>query len=73
MDVNTLDTEAYNALGTSASLGCMRMRDTDAKWIYENCVSGTYVEFYDSEDPGPFGKPSVPPLPEGSVRDPSAS
>lgn len=31
----------------------------DAKWIYDNCKSGTTVEFYSSEDPGPFGKPEA--------------
>ena len=72
MDVNTVDIGAYNALGTAASLGCMRLRDVDAKWIYENCVSGTLVEFYDAGDPGPFGKPAIEPLPEGTVKDPTA-
>ena len=71
-DVNTVDTEAYRALGTSASLGCMRLRDMDARWIYENCESGTLVEFYDSEVPGPFGKPEIQPLPDGAVKDPTA-
>ena len=71
-DVNTVDTEAYRALGTPASLGCMRLRDIDARWIYENCASGTLVEFYDSENPGPFGKPEIQPLPEGAVKDPTA-
>ena len=27
-------------------------------WVYENCPSGTTVEFYDDADnPGPLGKP----------------
>ena len=71
-DVNAVDLQAYRDLGTPASLGCMRLRDIDARWIYENAASGTYVTFYDSEYPGPFGKPSVEPLPEGAVKDPSA-
>ena len=72
MDITTVDLDAYRALGTPASLGCMRLRDIDARWIYENAQSGTFVEFYDSENPGPFGRPSIEPLPEGAVADPSA-
>jgi len=45
--------------GTSASMGCIRLTVEDAKWIYDNCKSGTTVEFYTSEDPGPLGKPDA--------------
>ena len=31
----------------------------DAKWIYDNCVPGTKVEFYTSSNPGPLGKPTA--------------
>lgn len=40
-------------------MGCIRMTVIDAKWIYENCEPGTTVEFYTSDDPGPFGKPET--------------
>ena len=40
-------------------MGCVRLTVEDAKWIYDNCPSGTYVEIYDSEDPGPLGKPEA--------------
>lgn len=53
----TLYTDKYNKLGQQASMGCVRLTVEDAKWIYENCPSGTTVEIYDSEDPGPLGKP----------------
>lgn len=43
--------------GTSASAGCIRLTVQDAKWIYDNCKSGTTVEFYSSSEPGPLGKP----------------
>lgn len=43
--------------GTSASAGCIRLTVQDAKWIYDNCKSGTTVEFYSSNEPGPLGKP----------------
>lgn len=50
--------EEYNDLGSPASMGCVRLQVADAKWIYENCPSGTVVTIYDdSEDPGPLGKP----------------
>lgn len=56
---NTLCTEKYNKLGQQASMGCIRLTVEDAKWIAENCPSGTLVEIYDDENPGPLGKPEV--------------
>jgi len=51
--------EAYNALGTAASMGCVRLETADAKWIYDNCPAGTPVTIYDdADDPGPLGKPA---------------
>jgi len=47
----------YDKLGEEASKGCIRLTVIDAKWIYENCMPGTKVEFYASSDPGPLGKP----------------
>lgn len=55
----TLSVSKYNKLGQQASMGCVRLTVEDAKWIYDNCPSGTYVEIYDSEDPGPLGKPEA--------------
>ena len=49
----------YDKLGTSASAGCIRLTVQDAKWIYDNCKSGTEVEFYSDSNPGPFGKPTA--------------
>ena len=56
---DTLKYTAYDKLGTKASAGCIRLTVADAYWIYSNCPSGTYVEFYSSSDPGPLGKPSA--------------
>jgi lipoprotein-anchoring transpeptidase ErfK/SrfK len=57
--LDQLESEEYNKLGTAASMGCIRMCVRDAKWIYDNCASGTSVVFYDDADnPGPLGKPS---------------
>ena len=36
----------------------MRLNVADAKWIYDNCKSGTLVNIYDSNNPGPLGKPT---------------
>lgn len=49
----------YDKLGTSASMGCIRLKVEDAMWIYNNCPSGTMVEFYSSSDAGPLGKPDA--------------
>lgn len=57
-NLNDLEYEEYNKLGTAASMGCVRLAVIDAKWIYDNCPLGTTVEFYDDyEDVGPLGKP----------------
>ena len=56
---STLYWDKYNKLGQQASMGCVRLTVEDAKWIYDNCPSGTAVEVYDSEDPGPLGKPEA--------------
>ncbi len=58
-DKSSLEWWEYDKLGTKASLGCIRLTVEDAKWIYDNCVSGTQVEFYYSADPGPLGKPTA--------------
>lgn len=55
-----LEYEEYDKLGTTASAGCIRLTVQDAKWIYDNITSGTYVEFYsDTTNPGPLGKPKA--------------
>lgn len=57
-DPSTLNYNAYNKLGSAVSHGCVRLCVADAKWIYDNCPSGTVVEIYDSSNPGPLGKPA---------------
>ena len=59
-DPASLEYWEFDKLGTSASLGCVRLQIKDAKWIFDNCSSGTIVEFYSSSDPEPLGKPSAP-------------
>lgn len=45
----------YNKLGKPASLGCVRLRAGDVKWIYDNCENGTKVKIYDK----PNEKPAI--------------
>ena len=56
---SALCTEKYNKLGQQASMGCVRLTAEDAKWIADNCPSGTTVEIYEDDDPGPLGKPEA--------------
>ena len=56
---NTLEYWEYDKLGTTCSLGCVRLKVEDAKWIYDYCIAGTIVEFYADADPGPLGKPTA--------------
>ena len=58
-DPSALEYWEYDKLGTSASLGCIRLTVRDAKWIYDNISSGTTVEFYSESNPGPLGKPGA--------------
>lgn len=53
-----LKVHEYNKLGEKASAGCIRMAVSDAKWIYENCLSGTTVRLFDSDT-----LPVVKPIP----------
>jgi len=57
----------YDKLGTSASLGCVRLTVEDAKWIYDNIGVGTSVEFYEDVNPGPFGKPMIQKISDNEV------
>ena len=55
---DAMEREAYNNLGSPASMGCVRLETIDAKWIFDNCPAGTPVTIYDdAENPGPLGKP----------------
>lgn len=57
MNKGDLEIEEYNKLGENASLGCIRLSVSDAKWIYDNCPQGTLVTIYDSKFAGPLGTP----------------
>ncbi len=54
---------AYDALGTRASHGCVRLLVDDAKWIYDNCPSGTPITAFEGEsDPELTQMLKPPPL-----------
>ena len=56
-DNGTLEWWEYDKLGSVASMGCVRLQISDAKWIFDNIERGTIVEFYSDSNPGPLGKP----------------
>ena len=56
---DSLEYWEYDKLGTSASMGCVRLCVRDSKWIFDNMPNGTPVEFYYDSDPGPLGKPGA--------------
>ena len=59
-DPASLEYWEFDKLGTKASLGCIRLLVSDAIWMYHNAWNIVGVEFYEDEDPGPFGKPTAP-------------
>lgn len=71
LNKNDLNAEDFNNLGQGVSHGCIRLTVEDAKWIHDNCPSGTEVVIYDSEDPGPLGKPECIKVPVGTTWDPT--
>lgn len=56
---DTLVPGTYNELGQKASMGCVRLKTIDAKWIYENCPPGTTVEIFDGPTTDVPEKPSA--------------
>ncbi len=58
-DKGSLEYEEYNKLGTSASMGCIRLTVEDVKWIYDHCPSGTTVRMVENNDPLPI-QPEMP-------------
>lgn len=70
-NIYDLSPSMYNQLGTQASHGCIRLTVADAKWIYDNCPAGTPIIIYNSNDPGPMGKPGAQKLPLSQTWDPT--
>lgn len=61
-DPGSLEYWEYDKLGTTCSMGCVRLRVIDAKWIYDRAGEIAGIEFYSNSDPGPLGKPGVDPI-----------
>lgn len=53
---DSLETNEYNKLGHFASLGCIRLRVSDIKWIYDHCNYGSEIKIYDKKGE----KPPIP-------------
>lgn len=71
-DPTTLYTDLmYNYLGTTQSLGCIRLQAGDAKWIYDNCELGTEIYITPHESSGPIAKPAFNPIPSWHTWDPT--
>lgn len=70
-NIYDLSPSMYNQLGTEASHGCIRLTVADAKWIYDNCPTGTPIIIYNSDNPGPLGKPEAQKLPWNQTWDPT--
>lgn len=50
MSEEDLELEEFNKLGEQASQGCVRLAVSDAKWVYDNCPTGTNVSIYDDAE-----------------------
>ncbi len=48
-DETTLSVQSFEALGTPASHGCVRLLVSDAKWIYDNCKEAPIITVYEGE------------------------
>jgi len=68
---DTLRTDYFNLLGTSCSMGCIRLLVEDAYWIYWYCEGGTPIVIYEDDDPGPWERPEAPILGDGCTWDPT--
>lgn len=60
----------FNLLGQPASHGCVRLCVRDAKWVYDNCPSGTTVRIGDRLYQ-PFDKPVLPKMTPNMDYDPT--
>ena len=58
--LSSLSSKSYNALGTRASHGCIRMLDEDVHWLSDNCGTGTLVWIMDGEPDETLRKSLLP-------------
>ncbi len=67
----TMWASEYNNLGTTRSLGCIRLNCRDAKWIYDNCAVGTQIDISSWETSGPLARPEGLKIPGWHTWDPT--
>ena len=41
------DPDSYNNLGAQSSDGCIRLKASEAQWVYENCPNGTQITMFE--------------------------
>ena len=68
-DETTLSVKSFEALGTPASHGCVRLLVSDAKWIYDNCKEGTIITVYEGEYDPEYTMTLKPTLNTGTLRE----
>ena len=68
-DESTLSVKSFEALGTPASHGCVRLLVSDAKWIYDNCPAGTIITVYEGEYDPEYTMTLKPTLNERTLRE----
>lgn len=56
----TMYTASYQAIGTPATSGCLRIPTGDAYWIYNNCPAGTILEIVSGSPRGLLPPTLVP-------------
>ena len=68
-DESTLSVKSFEALGTRASHGCVRLLVSDAKWIYDNCGEGTIITVYEGEYDPEYTMTLKPTLNQSTLRE----
>lgn len=68
-DERTLSVKSFEALGTRASHGCVRLLVSDAKWIYDNCEEGTIITVYEGEYDPEYTMTLKPTLNQSTLRE----
>ena len=67
----SLFVDKYNYLGTTKSLGCIRLQASEAKWIYDRWSSVNKVYITTTKEYGPLAKPTIEKIPDWHTWDPT--
>ena len=59
-NANSLVADEFNKIGTQATAKNIRLSAADAKWIYDNCDSGTMIRIVNSDNKSTFYPLGVP-------------